>query len=141
MEGTNTMFWRTDCDGGDECGWSLAKSAAFVRDAKPESDVHSNFQNKGPLWKTMVSEFECGPPGEFNPSWEWAGPDRTYPHRGRLSQTVATSAPYTDTVTRGSTARATRRAVPLPKRRRPPKVLVCLQKFILCQPFRAVYGL
>ena len=58
--------------------------------------------------------FELGPPGECNPSWEWARPDRTYPHRARLSQTVATRAPYTDTVTRGSTARATRRAVPLP---------------------------
>ena len=42
----------------------------------------------------------------------------------------------TNTVTRGSTARATHRAVPLPNRRRPPKVLVCLQKFILCPPFR-----
>ena len=42
----------------------------------------------------------------------------------------------TNTVTRGSTARANHRAVPLPNRRRPPKVLVCLQKFILCPPFR-----
>ena len=42
----------------------------------------------------------------------------------------------TNTVTRGSTARATHRAVPLPNRRRPPKVLVCLQKLILCPPFR-----
>ena len=80
--------------------------------------------------------FWCGPPGEFNPSWEWVRPDRTYPRRGRLSQTVATSTTYTNTVTRGSTARATHRAVPLPNRRRPPKVLVCLQKLILCPPFR-----
>ena len=101
------------------------------------SKQRSPLENNG----FKIRMFELGPPGEFNSSWEWAGPDRTYPHRGRLSQTVATSAPYTDTVTRGSTARATRRAVPLPKRRRPPKVLVCLQKFILCQPFRAVYGL
>ena len=44
---------------------------------------------------------------------------------------------YTNTVTRGSTARATHRAVPLPNRRRPPKVLVCLQTVhFLCPPFR-----
>ena len=35
------MFWRTDCGRGDECECNLAKSAANVRDAKPESDVHS----------------------------------------------------------------------------------------------------
>ena len=35
------MFWRSDCGGGDESEWNLAKSAAIVRDAKPESDVHS----------------------------------------------------------------------------------------------------
>ena len=61
------MLWRFDCDGGDECEWNLAKSAAFVRDAKPESDVHSNFQNKGPLWKTKVfiqlwEVLTCGSP-------------------------------------------------------------------------------
>ena len=40
-------------------------------------------------------------------------------------------------VTRGSTARATHRAVPLPNRRRPPKVLVCLQTVHFCvNPFR-----
>ena len=42
VEGMNAMFWRFDCDGGDECEWSLAGSAAYVRDVKPESDVHSN---------------------------------------------------------------------------------------------------
>ena len=41
LEGINTMFWRSDCGGGDESEWNLAKSAAIVRDAKPESDVHS----------------------------------------------------------------------------------------------------
>ena len=61
------MFWRSDCGGGDESEWNLAKSAAIVRDAKPESDVHSNFQNKGPLWKTMVfiqlwEVLTCGSP-------------------------------------------------------------------------------
>ena len=66
-------------------------------------------------FKVRMFAYICGPPGEFNPSWEWVRPDRTYPRRGRLSQTVATSTTYTNTVTRGSTARATHRAVPLPK--------------------------
>ena len=34
-------IWKFDCDGGDECECDRAKSAAIVRDAKPESDVHS----------------------------------------------------------------------------------------------------
>ena len=54
-EGTNAMFWRFDCDGGDECEWSLAGSAAYVRDVKPESDVHSNLSKQRSLWKTMAS--------------------------------------------------------------------------------------
>ena len=41
MEETNTILGGFDCDGGDECEGSLARSAAFVLDVKPESDVHS----------------------------------------------------------------------------------------------------
>ena len=35
---------------------NLAELAAYVRDVKPESDVHSNLPNhRSPLEKTMVS--------------------------------------------------------------------------------------
>ena len=44
------MLWRFDCNGGDECEWCHAKSAAYVRDAKPEGDVHSNLpKQRSPL--------------------------------------------------------------------------------------------
>ena len=72
-------------DGGDECEMNLAKSAAFVRDAKPESDVHSNFQNKGPLWKTMVSKFEClnlGHLGNLTPAGSGQDPIGLTPTEG-----------------------------------------------------------
>ena len=39
------MFWRLDCDGGDECKSNLARSAAFVLDVKPGGDVHSILSN------------------------------------------------------------------------------------------------
>ena len=53
LEGINTMFWRSDCGGGDESEWNLAKSAAIVRDAKPESDVHSILpKQRSPLENT-----------------------------------------------------------------------------------------
>ena len=46
MEETNTILGGFDCDGGDECKSNLAGSAAFVRDVKPGSDVHSILPNQ-----------------------------------------------------------------------------------------------
>ena len=124
----------------------------------PRATFTPSFHNKGPFWKTMVfiqlwEVLTCGSPtsrtsngGRSSPSlandlwfthmlnvqrWEVfaSACDLWFTH-------VLNAFVNTNTVTRGSTARATHRAVPLPNRRRPPKVLVCLQKFILCPPFQ-----
>ena len=46
MEETNAIFGGFDRDGGDECKSNLAGSAAFARDVKPGSDVHSIIPNQ-----------------------------------------------------------------------------------------------
>ena len=46
MEETNAIFGGFDRDGGDECKSNLAGSAAFARDVKPGSDVHSILPNQ-----------------------------------------------------------------------------------------------
>ena len=48
MEETNAIFGGFDRDGGDECKSNLARSAAFARDVKPGSDVHSILPNQRP---------------------------------------------------------------------------------------------
>ena len=53
MEETNAIFGGFDRDGGDECKSNLAGSAAFARDVKPGSDVHSILPNqRSPLENT-----------------------------------------------------------------------------------------
>ena len=46
MEETNAIFGGFDRDGGDECKSNLGGSAAFARDVKPGSDVHSILPNQ-----------------------------------------------------------------------------------------------
>ena len=48
MEGTNAMFWRFELPWRGRMLMNLAELAAYVRDVKPESDVHSNLPNH---WK------------------------------------------------------------------------------------------
>ena len=56
MEGTNAMFWRFELPWRGRMLMNLAELAAYVRDVKPESDVHSNLPNhRSPLEKAMVS--------------------------------------------------------------------------------------
>ena len=50
MEGTNAMFWRFELPWRGRMLKYLAELAAYVRDVKPDSDVHSNLpKQRSPL--------------------------------------------------------------------------------------------